>query len=293
MSRSPAAGDGAAGSGAAFDVVDSQLHLTDSAGDIERILRSMDELGITGVVLDELWSVDGLRTMPSEVVGVGIARPVSPLAHAASLVHPHRVSYVQRIHHRDPMLAELVGVLASSPTCRGVRVTVAGRRDRDEFRRGGFDELFHLVQARHLPVCVFGVDASGLDDVARRFAGTQVIVDHCGWPRSPAEWENVLLLASHPNVVLKWAHAFRAFGEPPGSREARQREFLRAIDAFGPARIMWASDATADQGPESWPDLLGFVRDNPALSVDDKRSILGGTARRVFAWPPDGHGGAG
>ena len=61
------------------------------------------------------------------------------------------------------------------------------------------------------------------------------------------------------------------------------REFLRALDAYSPERVMWASDVTEEQ--TSWHDLLAFVTHHPTLSDGDKQKVLGATARSVLRWP--------
>jgi predicted TIM-barrel fold metal-dependent hydrolase len=73
----------------------------------------------------------------------------------------------------------------------------------------------------------------------------------------------------------------------------------QVIDAFGPDRLMWASDFTrmrmaegntALMGPKSawgglYSDAVGFLRDTPEISQEDKEKIFSGTIRRVLAWP--------
>lgn len=273
----------------AFDVVDAQVHLTLKL-DETRLLAAMDALGIAGVVLDEFWGIaDQSQGMPCEPLPGGSFRPLSPYAQAATLRYPDRFSYLQRIEPRDPQLAAVMDLLSSSRGCRAVRLLLRGRPERAAFGDGGFDNVLGLAQAHQLPICVLGADMASLPTVAARFPELPIVLDHCGWPRKPEHWEAVLRAGALPTAHLKWSHAARAFSGSDDPSQAAQREFLRALDAFGVERVMWAGDVTEEESGASWADLLGFVRDNPKLSDGDKEWVLARTARSVFRWPAPAH----
>jgi predicted TIM-barrel fold metal-dependent hydrolase len=63
----------------------------------------------------------------------------------------------------------------------------------------------------------------------------------------------------------------------------RQR-VRQAIQAFGADRLLWASDHTVLRPAITWSDLVHFVRDDTELSHEEKQLIMGGNARRLFAW---------
>ncbi len=268
----------------ALDVLDAQVHLTLDF-DEPRILAAMDALGIRRAILDEFWYIsEQLQGMPCVPLPGGSSRPVSPYAEAASLRHPERFAYLQRVTPEDPALSSVMALLASSPACRAGRLILFGAEQRAAFGAGGYDAALGHAQAHGLPMCVLGVDVSTLPAVTTRFPELTIVLDHCGWARNPQHWEDILQTASLPTVFLKWCHAHRAFGQVDDPDDAIQREFLRALQAFGAERVMWASDITQEQSDASWSDLLAFVRDNPALSPADKQRVLAGTARSVFRW---------
>lgn len=269
----------------AMDIVDAQLHLSLSPG-ADGIIAAMDALGIAGVVLDEVWGRNEKdHATPCVEFSDGAYRPLSPGAQVAALLHPDRFSFLQRITRRDPQLAALIPILASSPGCRSLRVVIGSRQERDAFATGAYDELMGLAQTHGLPISVLSKDAGALlRDTVPRFPDLQFVIDHCGWGKTDQEWAEVLALAGHANTCLKWSHAGRAFGQSGDPRDSIQRAFLRAIDAFGVERVLWASDATHEETAATWAELLAFVRENPALSEGDKEWVLGKTARRVFRW---------
>ena len=256
--------------------------------DVATSLGAMDALGIRSAVLDELWGFDAENhPLPHAKLPNDVARPLTVHALAAVLERPARFSFQQRVVRNDPQLAQLIPILATTPGCRALRATLLTPDERNRFANGDWDDVLRMTQQHQLPICVMAPEDSGrlIAIAAQRFDGLQIIVDHCGWPRTPQQWEEVLQLAKLPNTWLKWSHfnrAFRRFEDPPA---AKHREFLRAIEAFGPERVLWASDTSHEESSATWGELLAFVRDNTALSDGDRAWVLGRTARRVFRWP--------
>ena len=271
-----------------MDIVDAQLHLSLSPG-ADEIIAAMDALGVASVVLDEVWGRnENDHATPCVEFGDGAYRPLSPCAQAASLRYPNRFSFLQRVTRRDPQLAALIPVLASSPGCRSLRIVLGSRDERDAFASGDYDTLLGLAQGHGLPISFLSKDTGDLlSGAVKRFPDLQFVIDHCGWGKTRQEWSRVLELAHHANTNLKWSHAHRAFGQTDMTvkpDENIQREFQRAIDAFGVERMLWASDATHEETGASWTELLSFVLHNPAISAGDKQWILAKTARQVFRW---------
>ena len=275
----------AVGAAGAMDIVDAQLHLSLTLTE-EKIIASMDALGIQGVVIDELWAInEKMQGTPCASFPDGSHRPLSPYAQAAACKHPARFSYLQRVERRDPGLAAHIAVLASSPGCRSLRLVLLHPAERQAFATGGYHELLSLAQSHRLAVCVLASEAGALlREIAPQYPELQFVLDHCGWPKTAQQWDDVLQLGQQPNVWLKWSHAQRPFFRGDNPQDALQREFLRAIAAFGVERILWASDVTHEESGASWAQLLSFVRDNPALSSSDKAWVLGRTARKLFRW---------
>ncbi len=270
-----------------FDIVDAQIHLTRELGR-DAILHAMDALGITGVVIDEFWGLTPqLRVLPGDLLPSGLSRPLSPTAQAMSIESPQRVSYLQRVERQDPLLAQVMSLLGASAGCRAVRVVLLNAGERSAFSTGGYDQVLSLAVAHDLAVCVLGADLAGLPGLFERHADVRIVLDHCGWARNAGHWQQILDTAALPQVSLKWSHTARAFskvaspGEDLGSVTAR--EFLRALDAYGVGRVMWASDVTQENA--SWHDLLAFVTHHPTLSDGDKQWVLGRAARDVLRWP--------
>ncbi len=270
-----------------FDIVDAQVHLTRDLGR-DAILHSMNALGIHGVVIDEFWGVTPqLRVLPGDLLPGGLSRPLSPTAQAMAIELPDRVSYLQRVERHDPLLGEVMSLLGASQGARAVRVVLLTAEDRHAFGAGGYDHVLQLAARHDLAVCVLGPDLTTLGDLLRGHPEVRLVLDHCGWARNAQHWQRVLDTAALAQVSLKWSHTARAFSKVADPdhdvADVTGREFLRALDAYSPARVMWASDVTEER--HSWHDLLAFVTHHPGLSDGDKQQVLGTTARTVIRWP--------
>lgn len=270
-----------------IDIVDAQLHLSLELG-VDEIVASMDALGIRSVVLDEIWGRNEQgHSTPCVEFGGGAYRPLSPYAQAAALRHPDRFSFQQRVRRHDPQLAALMAVLGSSPGCRAVRVVLFEPAERAAFIAGEYDELLGLASAHALPICVCAVDMGTLLPAATsRFPDLQFVIDHCGWTKGEAQWNDVLALAHRPNAWLKWSHAARAFGRRGDATQKTRLALRQALDAFGAQRVLWAGDVTHEESNASWSTLLSVVQNDDTLSSADLEWVLGKTARRLFRWPP-------
>lgn len=268
------------------DILDSQVHMTPEAGEAG-LLAALDALGIRSLLLEEFWGYDarGLP-QPCAVVAEGRIRPLSPLATAAAIRHPERFGFVQRVAWNDPALEAVIEALAVTPGCRGLRMHLFEEPDLAAFRDGRCDPLLACAQRHDLTVGFLAKDAGlVLGETLARFPDARFVIDHCGWPRGPVPWDATLKLAALPNVWLKWGHARRAFRAAGDPVPVLRTELLRALEAFGRERILWASDVTHDASGRPWAELLADVREHPGLSAEDRDWLLARTARAVYRWP--------
>jgi predicted dinucleotide-binding enzyme/predicted TIM-barrel fold metal-dependent hydrolase len=272
----------------AMDIVDGQFHLSRTEG-IAGTLVAMDALGIQSMIVDEVWTRQGGRSQPNVPLQEGHARALTVLGVEAAIVHPARFAFVQRITRHDPRLAALVPLLAETPGCKGLRIVLSSRAERDAVKNGDWDIALGIAAAHDLPVCLLSTDMPEVAaTITERFSNLMLILDHCGWGRSTVEWKAILDLSKNPNTLLKWSHATRAFQTFDNPDAAEITGLSDAVAAFGADRVFWASDATFEESKRSWAELLSNILHHPRLTDGDCRKILAGTARRVFKWPLNG-----
>lgn len=273
-----------------MDVVDGQVHANLIGTEIS--LGIMDALGIQAMLIDEYIeaSSDG-SISPDYKLANGIYRPIAPNAEAASYSHPERFSYLMRINPLDPDPEPWLRILQISPNFRAIR-TGCGPGDSVESRAlesGDFDRLFQAAMKLGIPVFVTCPSrVPFLVSYAKRFGDLQFIIDHCGaefgGPAGKRSIENALEAAKCPNIALKWAHAPYFFSTEPFPFKDLEPTLKRALDVYGPERILWASDYTVSRDRHTWAESLFAIRESSALSQSDKEWILGRTIRTLLNW---------
>jgi predicted TIM-barrel fold metal-dependent hydrolase len=127
-----------------------------------------------------------------------------------------------------------------------------------------------------------------LDKMCQQFPGTRLVIDHFarigidGTIRD-SDVDNLCRLARHKLVSVKIS-AFYALGrkKPPYTDLGPMTR--RLLDAFGPERLMWASDSPFQVDPgHTYRDSIDLVRERlDFLSSVDREWILRKTAERVF-----------
>jgi len=153
---------------------------------------------------------------------------------------------------------------------------------------------------------VFQPQIGELQDLARAFPATTIVVDHCGGPLAVgrfasrraeafADWRRAILrLGREPNVRMKVGGlATRLLGsefedrpQPPSSEEAAAAWAPYAetcIEAFGPERCMAESNFPPDKGQCSYQVVFnGLKRIAAQYNEAEKDALFRGTAARSY-----------
>ena len=295
-----------------MEIVDAQVHgnrfgsqwMTVTAEDtLHRLIAGMDALGIGGVVLDEYVSVDrDGHVLPGGIDQDGQWRPKRPFSDLAVSRYPDRFTYVSRMNRSDPELPALMADFMATAGRRGLRVHFGLKpvwADPD-FATGGYNDFFAEAERNRIPLFMYVAPRIDLmERYVRRFPELTFVIDHFGATRAEhdepdakrlARLDAVLALSDHPNVVVKWCHPERvSAGWFPFSDLFPS--LRRMLDAFGPQRVMWASDCTESIKPElsdhpsTWGESLFWVRGTEVFAPAEKEWILGRTVRSVLGWP--------
>lgn len=267
-------------------IVDSHIHLwnggqappTHGGGTfrIEDAIREMDAAGISAAIdhpphwdpLSDGYAIEAARRFPDRFATLGALKLDAPDA-------PDRVRQWR-----------------SRPGMIGLRFICFAEGERDWPTNGTMDWLWPLAEALGLPVAIAGPNLLSLiDDLAPRYPGLKLTVDHMGYI-GPAASPGVLFnqmeglhgWARYPNVAVKLT------GLPDYAPDAfPYRSFhpvvRRLYDAFGPDRLFWGSDITRLKC--SWKQSVdAFTEEMPWLSDDDKRRIMGEAFCTWHGWWP-------
>ena len=131
-------------------------------------------------------------------------------------------------------------------------------------------------------------DLPAVSSMCERFPGTPVVIDHLSRIGADGTFRDedvseLCKLAKQKQVSVK-VSAFYGLG-------AKQAPYLdlapvikRIFEAYGPQRLMWASDCPYQLAPgHTYADSIALVRDHlDFLSPEDREWIFSKTAKRVY-----------
>lgn len=202
--------------------------------------------------------------------------------------HPGVFAGVALIDHRADDVVERMRELAKQGM-RGFRLHSQGDAA-TWVQSATMAKLWKAAGEAGLRICPL-INPSDLPHVAAlctRFPETTVVVDHFARVGitgviEPQELEALCVLAKHPQVHVKTS-AFYALGKKKPPYDDLEPMIRRVCDAFGPERLMWASDCPFQvQGEHTYEASLALLRDRiDWLSAGDKQWLLRDTAEKVF-----------
>lgn len=205
---------------------------------------------------------------------------------------PGVFSVVAMINERTPHLKERLRDLRDEGA-RGIRIGPTNHADRtlnvdppNWLNAPGMQLLWKHAAEFGVAVCpLLGPDfLPSLDPMCEQHPGTVCVIDHFGHIdiNKPDDVAALTRLARHRNVYVK-VSAFYKFGDkkaPYGDLEPMVR---RLIDAFGPDRLMWASDCPYQlNNGNNYADAVALIESGLGLSPAERVAILRDTAARVF-----------
>ncbi|MDI1314573.1 amidohydrolase family protein [Prosthecobacter sp.] len=215
---------------------------------------------------DNRYMLDMMRTHPGVFSGVGIVDE-----HAAGLAETMRGLVRQGVRGfrissgKAPNLSDWLG----SPGMATLWKTAAELKV----------SVCPLINPDTLPL---------LDKMCEWYPDTSVVVDHfarlgMAGPPKAEEVQNLLRLARHAKTHVK-ASAFYALGAKKVPYLDMGPLVRQVRDAFGPQRVMWASDCPFQvEHGHNYSSSIAIIRDRlDFLSEQDKAWMLRGTAEKVF-----------
>ena len=131
-------------------------------------------------------------------------------------------------------------------------------------------------------------DLAGTDAMCEKHPETPVVIDHFARIGADGEIRDadvkaLCRLARHKHTHVK-VSAFYALGKKKPPHDELAPMIRTLLEAFGPKRLMWASDAPYQvQGVNTYKASICLVRDRmDFLSKEDREWLLAKTAEAVF-----------
>jgi L-fuconolactonase len=202
--------------------------------------------------------------------------------------YPGTFHGVCRVDPLDPAAPDHLSHLTEQGF-RGVRLSPSGEASGDWFRGPLMPPLWKRCRDLRVPMTVLA-PIGRMPDVAALLDSLPeltVVIDHMAdCPiAQPAELEKLIALKRYPNVFVKISHTWSISRQPYPWPDA-QEYVHRLYDAFGPRRLMWATDwpIVENTANATYARALSVVRDEMKfLNADDKHWMLHQTIQRV--WP--------
>ena len=160
---------------------------------------------------------------------------------------------------------------------------------RDWLAAPGLARMFRAAADTGQSICglINPPDLPALDAMCRRYPDAPVVIDHMcrigadGQIRQ-RDVESLSAMARHKWVKVK-VSAFYALGKKSPPYHDLVPMIRRLFDAFGPERLMWASDCPFQLVDHSYEDSIQLVRDRlDFLSAADKDWLLRRTAEQTY-----------
>jgi predicted TIM-barrel fold metal-dependent hydrolase len=193
---------------------------------------------------------------------------------------------VCRVDPLDPAAPDRLSRLTEEGF-RGVRLSPAGNASGDWFHGPLMPPLWKRSHELKVPMTVLApitrMPEVGL--LLERTPDLTVVIDHmadCPVDQ-PAELEKLIALKRFPNLFVKISHCWSLSKQAYPWLDA-QEHVKRLHQAFGPQRLMWATDwPIVEQSHATYAQALTLVRDEMKfLNAEDRQWMLSKTIERVW-----------
>jgi predicted TIM-barrel fold metal-dependent hydrolase len=174
--------------------------------------------------------------------------------------------------------------------CRGFRIYPKDFPYPKWLSSGTMHAMWTVARNEGLNICCL-MDPNGLpalDNMCHIYPETPVVIDHMcrigvTGKIDPDELKALCDMAKHKQVTVK-VSAFYALGEKKAPYKDLGPMIKRLLDAYGPERLMWASDAPFQVvGGHTYKDSIELIKSGlDFLSASDKEWLLRKTAEKVF-----------
>jgi L-fuconolactonase len=267
-------------------ITDGQVHVWEGGGDrkpspsgrqapllAEELLSILDANGVErAVIVTPSWaprgnaySLEAAQTYPDRLKVLGL------------ISMPGEDKRAEVEHWMDP------------EGMAGMRLFLSSDAGAKYLAEGGADWLWPVLAERGIPVAVHAGDSLPvLAAAAGKYPALKLGLDSFGLGRNvePAQAAEKFgavaeTMAQYPNVVVKTGAIPRDSGDAFPFPHA-QALVRRAYEAFGPERILYASDLTLLQGP--YREGLDFWTELDFVSDEDRARILGQNMNSWLGW---------
>jgi L-fuconolactonase len=173
----------------------------------------------------------------------------------------------------------------------GVRHLISNESDPRWLLQSGVLESLKLLAAAKLAFDAIPVTAAQFEsvlEVAQQLPELRIVMNHLGRPPIPEQgWEpwatQIARAAEHRNMSIKLSIGLDIIMRWRWSADEVRRYSDHVLDLFSPDRVMAASNwpviLLGASYAETWNGVTDLV---VGLSADERRAVLGSTAKRIY-----------
>ena len=271
-------------------IVDSHLHVWSAdlerypvaegrepreAAPVELLNENMAAAGVDQAVIvqaigymhDNRYVADCLRRFPGRFAGTGL------------------------IDQKAPDAVDVLEKLVREDGFSGLRIHLASRVDHPSlWATPDQDPLWKKAEELGATITLYGPaeHLEVVEPIVARFPGVRIVLDHVGGeprdddPEHDRLFDYVVGLARYEHIHVKFTPQAHRSQEPFPHRDTFDL-YRRLFDAYGPRRVMWGTNFPGVLSSTGYaPALELFQRHLDFLTDDDRRWLLGETAREVF-----------
>jgi predicted TIM-barrel fold metal-dependent hydrolase len=207
---------------------------------------------------------------------------------------PNRFAVMGRFPINEPAERPKLETWRQQKGMLGVRLTLHHEWDRAWMSDGTADWFWPAAERLGIPVMLNApYSHKEIGEVAERHPGLRIILDHLGARTTQKDEalapqiKSTVSLAKHPNVHVKLT-LVPVFSTAPYPYKNIQPCIKQLLDAYGPRRCFWGTDASAmlqrtscsyDQCVKLFTEEMDFI---PAA---DKEWIMGRGLAECLNWP--------
>lgn len=184
---------------------------------------------------------------------------------------------------------KLLAAWQDEPAIKGARFTLFSPEDRAMLKDGTADWYWEYAQENDFPTLILlPAEREILADVAGRFPGARIIIDHLGvvgvsGAAIAEPIDQLIAMARFPNVSVK-ASAAPGLSEEAFPYADVNPYVIRVIEAFGPERCYWGTDITRLFHKGGYKECIAQFTDHLGLSAGDLELIMGRALCNALAW---------
>jgi predicted TIM-barrel fold metal-dependent hydrolase len=270
------------------NIMDGQVHIWKAGGpkpsptgrqdplSAEQLFEILDTGGVKqAVIITPSWSHDGSNSYPLEM----------------AVKYPDRLKVMGLYFDwNKPANPSQIENWTKAPGMVGIRMFLGAEASTKWLNSSDSDWIWALLEKNNIPLMMSAANSiPRLTEIVQKHPGLRMCLDSFGVAGLPGigakGFENygpVLAMAKYPNVIIKCASVPFLSGEPFPYKNL-QPAVKQTYDAFGPDRMIFASDVTLLKG--SYKDCVNFWTQLDFLKEADLVKIMGGNLSKWINWP--------